>query len=140
MYGHLPGSHALITNTGCWKGGAPLCSHPAPRRDSVKVPRSCESSLRSRVDKQNVLQKRLPAKAGPLASKGKGLAEQWVEADISIQKTRQVLPQLKMTSKGETDLPTAARSCLGVPPRFHPSDLTEKNRVGETPLNSKYSL
>lgn len=22
MYGHLPGSHALITNTTCWKGGA----------------------------------------------------------------------------------------------------------------------
>ena len=45
------------------------------------------------MDKKNVLQKKLPAKAGPLASKGKGLAEQWDEADISIQKARQALPQ-----------------------------------------------
>ena len=57
------------------------------------MPRSNDGSLRSRVDKKNVLQKKLPAKAGPLASKGKGLAEQWDEADISIQKARQALPQ-----------------------------------------------
>lgn len=57
------------------------------------MPGSCDGSLRSRVEKQNVLLKRLPAKAGPLASKGKGLPEQGVEAGIGTQNVRQALPQ-----------------------------------------------
>lgn len=48
--------------------------------------------------------------------------------------------QFKPTSEGATDLPTAARSYLGVRLHLHPSDLAEKDGVGETPLSSKSSL
>lgn len=97
------------------------------------------------MDEQNILLKRLPANGGPLASKGRGLPEQWIEAGSGTQNVLQALPQqrghkFKPTSEGATDLPTAARSYLGVRLHLHPSDLAEKDGVGETPLSSKSSL
>ena len=86
------------------------------------------------------------------ASKGRATSKQREGSSWAVDRGRHRNPersssspttartQFKTTSEGGTDLPTAVRSCLGVLPHLHPSDLAEKDGVGETPLSSKSSL